>query len=202
MNIIQDFLTVNPYSRAGYVREVTQAIIIHWVANPMTSAKMNRDYFESLKNQKPKPGETIKYASTQYLVGLKGEVIQAMPDNEIAWSVGSGGKVDPESGKFYTDIARELFDKKYVTEIDKYSPSYASISIETCHKDWQGNYFEETLQSTAELVAFLFKKYGLIDVDRRLITHKQTVGWKDCPRLFSDHPEELVKFKERVKSLM
>jgi len=79
MTIIQDLLTINPYSRDGKLLASVKAIIIHWTANPNVSAKNNRDYFESLKNQKK------KYGSAHYVVGLKGEVIQCIPDNEKAF---------------------------------------------------------------------------------------------------------------------
>ena len=47
----QDFLTVNPYSRPGTKREHVRDIVIHYVANPGTSAIQNRNYFEGLKDQ-------------------------------------------------------------------------------------------------------------------------------------------------------
>ena len=47
----QQLLTENPNSRPGTKLAVVNNIVIHYVANPMTTAQNNRDYFEGLKNQ-------------------------------------------------------------------------------------------------------------------------------------------------------
>lgn len=202
MNITQDFLTKNPYSRSGQVMEEVRAIALHWVGNPGTSAKMNRDYFESLKNQNPnpKPGQSLRYASAQFIIGLKGEILQTMPEREVAYHVGWAGKVDPMSNKPYTDLAREIFAGKYIDDPAHYSPNYACIGIEMCHTDWKGTFTKETLDSAAELVTSLLKKFSL-DIDR-IVTHHDVVGWKDCPKYFVDHPEEFNIFKQRVDAAL
>lgn len=76
-------LTVNPYSRPGIATEEITGIVIHYVGNPGTTAQENRDYFESLKDS----GET--YASSHFVVGLEGEVIQCIPTSEIAYASNS-----------------------------------------------------------------------------------------------------------------
>jgi N-acetylmuramoyl-L-alanine amidase len=200
LNIIEDFLTVNPYSRSGYQRSDTQAIVIHYVGKAKQSAKSVRDYFESLKIGILVDGKP-RYAGAQYIVGLAGEIVQTMSVNEIAAGCGWANKVDPISKKPYTDLARELFSPKYVLDRN-YSPSYATINIEMCHTDDYGRFTEETVRATSELVASLFKQYGFTDVQKRLITHKQVVGWKDCPLWYSNHPEDLNTFKLRVESLL
>ena len=43
-------LTPNDYSRPKEALESVQNIVIHYVANPMTSALSNRNYFEGLKD--------------------------------------------------------------------------------------------------------------------------------------------------------
>ena len=55
--------------------------MIHYVGNPGTTAKANRNYFESLSS-----GETETYASSHFIVGLEGEVIQCIPLTEIAYA--------------------------------------------------------------------------------------------------------------------
>ena len=50
-----DLLTVNPWSRPGTPLEKIDGIVIHYVGNPGTTAKANRNYFESLSS-----GETEK----------------------------------------------------------------------------------------------------------------------------------------------
>lgn len=63
-------LTPNEYSRPCIPSDGVRGIVIHYVGNPGSSAQSNRDYFEGLKDS----GET--YASSNFIVGLEGEVIQ------------------------------------------------------------------------------------------------------------------------------
>ena len=74
----QDFLTVNPYSRPGTKREH----VIHYVANPGTSAKQNRNYFEGLKDQS---GSKTVSASSHYIIGSDGTILQCIPLDEVAY---------------------------------------------------------------------------------------------------------------------
>ena len=80
LNIQQHLLTPNPYSRPSLVLRTVHKIIIHWVANPATSAIANRNYFENLKH-----GTRGVYASAHYIVGLDGEILQCIPDTELAY---------------------------------------------------------------------------------------------------------------------
>ena len=83
VGIIVDLLTINPYSRPGILREKTNGIVIHYVGNPNSSAKQNRDYFEGLKNTQ----ETK--ASAHFIVGLDGEIVQCIPSKEVAYASNS-----------------------------------------------------------------------------------------------------------------
>ena len=110
MGLIVDLLDINEYSRPGILREKTTGIVIHYVANPGSSAKQNRDYFEGLKDSK----ETK--ASAHFIVGLDGEVIQCIPSNEIAYASNERNADTiaievchpDESGKFNEDTYRSL----------------------------------------------------------------------------------------------
>lgn len=73
-------LTVNEYSRSGIATERIQNIVIHYTANPGTTAQQNRDYFENLKDT-----ETTK-ASSNFIIGIAGEIIQCVPTNEVAYA--------------------------------------------------------------------------------------------------------------------
>ncbi len=75
-----ELLTVNPYSRPGTHTEKIQNIVIHYTANPGTTAKQNRNYFEGLKDAK-----TTK-ASSHFIVGLDGEIVQCVPTWEVAYA--------------------------------------------------------------------------------------------------------------------
>lgn len=78
--IQQILLTPNLYSRPQLPLKQVKKLVIHWVANPGSSALANRNYFENLK-----AGTRGIYASSHYLVGLDGEVIQCIPDTEVAY---------------------------------------------------------------------------------------------------------------------
>ena len=75
-----DLLTVNPYSRPGRETGKINGIVVHYTANPRASAKANRDYFENLKDT-----HTTK-ASSNFIIGLDGEIIQCVPTWEIAYA--------------------------------------------------------------------------------------------------------------------
>lgn len=84
--IEQAYLTVSPYSRPGKALNQVNAIVIHYVGNPGTSAQSNRDYFEKLKDDK----STV--ASSHYIIGLEGEIIQCVPLTEISYCSNSRNK--------------------------------------------------------------------------------------------------------------
>lgn len=74
------FLTPNQYSRPQKELKNVNGIVIHYTANPGSSAEANRNYFENLKNKKN------KYASSHFVVGLDGEIVQCIPLDEIAYA--------------------------------------------------------------------------------------------------------------------
>lgn len=82
MNITEKLLTINPYSRPGTKRSRTTKIAIHYVGNPGSTAIANRNYFESLKDKHV-------YASSHYIIGLQGEIIRCVPEDEIAYTTNS-----------------------------------------------------------------------------------------------------------------
>lgn len=79
-NIRQEILPVNPYSRPGDKVSKVTAIVVHYVGNPGTTAEQNRSYFNNLAELKN------AYASSHYVVGLQGEIIQCVPLDEIAYA--------------------------------------------------------------------------------------------------------------------
>ena len=48
--VVQDLLPVNEWSRPGTALEKIDAVVIHYVGNPDTTAQANRNYFASLPN--------------------------------------------------------------------------------------------------------------------------------------------------------
>lgn len=79
-DIDEQILSVNEYSRPGEKTDGINYVVIHYLGNPETTAQENHDYFESLKDL-----ETT-YMSANYVIGLEGEIIQCVPDGEIAYA--------------------------------------------------------------------------------------------------------------------
>jgi N-acetylmuramoyl-L-alanine amidase CwlA len=75
-----NLLTVNEYSRPGIALNQVNAIVIHYTANPGSSAIQNRNYFEGLKDS-----HTTK-ASSHFIIGTSGEIIQCIPTSEISYA--------------------------------------------------------------------------------------------------------------------
>lgn len=103
-------LDVNPYSRPGTETEEITGIVVHYTANPGSTAQNNRDYFNGLKDSH----ETE--ASSNFIVGLDGEIIQCVPTWEMAYASNSRN-IDTvsiecchpdETGKFTDETYRSL----------------------------------------------------------------------------------------------
>jgi len=77
--ITQDLLPLNEYSRPGEMLPEINGVVIHYVGNPGTSAQANRNYFAKLAIT----GETS--ASSHFIVGLEGEILQCVPLSEISY---------------------------------------------------------------------------------------------------------------------
>ncbi len=67
--VSEDIIHKHTTARTGIVLEDVKNIVIHYVGNPNTTAKANRDYFNN-------PKTTV---SSHFIVGLDGEVIQCLP---------------------------------------------------------------------------------------------------------------------------
>ena len=71
--INQQFIPVGKYARPGIKMERINDVVIHYVANPGTTAEQNRSYFEGLENQ---TDSSRTYASCHFIIGLDGEIIR------------------------------------------------------------------------------------------------------------------------------
>lgn len=97
-----ELLTVNEYSRPAIALKKVDGIVIHYTANPGTSAIANRNYFEGLKDSH------VTKASSHFVIGLEGEVVQCIPSSEIAYASNDRNYdtisieccIEDESGKF------------------------------------------------------------------------------------------------------
>jgi N-acetylmuramoyl-L-alanine amidase len=192
MKIIEKPLKINPYSRPGRPLGEVRGIILHNGGIPGQRAPVIYNYFNDdcprLKH----------YSSSQYGIDLDGTIYRWMPDHEAAYHCGTE-QPDPVSGRVYTDWARSVFGR-YAENYQINSPNNASIGIEMCIVDAQGNFDPRTLQAARELVAALCQRYD-VSLDR-VGTHNMVVGWKACPLLWTRRPELFAAFMEGVGGLM
>lgn len=108
--ITKDYLTPNEYSRPGKELKQVNAIVVHYVGNPGTTAAQNRNYFENLKDTH------ATSASSHYVIGLEGEIIQCVPLNEISYASNNRNKDTiaiecchpDETGQFTTATYKSL----------------------------------------------------------------------------------------------
>ena len=193
MKIQKMFLTPNKYTRPQTPLKRVTKIAVHYVGNPNTTAKNNRDFFEGLKTQIADKTNTyrlnadgsymmyngqrvkLRWVSAHFVIGLGGEIIQCIPTSEIAYCTNAAN-------------------------------SY-SISIECCHPDATGKFTAATEQALAELCAYLCGHFGLTADD--IIRHYDVTG-KQCPLYWSPtkyQPADIANarfaaFKARVKYIM
>lgn len=105
-----ELLTVNDYSRPGIPLKQVNGIVVHYTANPGTTALQNRSYFENLS----KTHETK--ASSHFVIGLDGEIVQCIPCNEISYASNNRNSdtisieccIDDDTGKFNDDTYQSL----------------------------------------------------------------------------------------------
>jgi N-acetylmuramoyl-L-alanine amidase len=192
MNIIEKPLKINQYSRPGRPLGGVKAVILHWVGIPLQRALTTWNFFEFTCPRDK------HYSSAHYIIDLNGDIYHAIPDTEVSYHCGSS-QPDPQSGRIYTDWARRKFGP-YAERPDINSPNNCTIGIEMCVIDSRGNYTPETLDAARELAARLIKENRLTLDD--LGTHHLVVGWKDCPRLWTESPGTFEGFKEGVRSLV
>ena len=152
-----------------------QGIVIHYVGNPGSSALANRLWFEN--------GAGGGYTSAHYIIGLNGEIIRCVPDNECA----------AHAGKSY-GLAWDEMSKTNNSRL---------LGIENCHPSSDGKFNNKTLGSLVDLVAYLCIRYKL-DPDKDVYRHYDVSG-KSCPLYYVNKPEEWTalktKFKEKVTLL-
>lgn len=140
-SIEEDFLSPNEFSRPGVSLEKVQGVVIHYTANPGTTARQNRDYFEGLSQT----GTT--YASSHFIIGLGGEIIQCIPLSEIAYASNDRNHdtisieccIPDETGRFTESTYQTLVEltvwlvKKYDLEVEDVIRHY-DVTGKNCPK--------------------------------------------------------------------
>ena len=121
MEITKMWLTVNPYSRPGTIRKRTEKIAVHYVGNPGTTALNNRNYFNNLAKTHS------RYVSSNYIVGLDGEVLECVPPEEIAYCTNQANEYSisiecchPDSTGKFTDATETALAELCVYLLKRY----------------------------------------------------------------------------------
>lgn len=158
-------LDINEYSRPGIESDGITGIVIHYTANPGSTAQENRDYFEGLKDTH----ETS--ASSNFVVGLEGEIIQCVPTWEVAYASNERNKDTisiecchpDETGKFTEETYQSMVQltawlcRKYSLTADTVISHY-DVTGKNCPKYFVEN--EEAWANFKEDVANALAKGG------------------------------------------
>ena len=112
MNIDKQYLTVSNYNRPGTNRGSTTAVACHYIGNPGTSAQANRNYFENLSKT-----HTTK-ASAHYIIGLQGEIIQMIPEEEISWCTNSANAYTISIEACHPDASGKFTEATYAAYVE------------------------------------------------------------------------------------
>lgn len=107
-------LTPNEYSRPGIATETIENIVVHYTANPKTTAQQNRNFFESLKDTHDTS------VSSHFVVGLEGEIIQCIPTAERAYA---------SNQRNYNTVSIECC---HMDETGKFNESTYNSVVELC----------------------------------------------------------------------
>jgi len=118
VDIIRDYLVKNKYSRPGTPLKTVSKIVVHYVGNPGSTAKNNRDYFNNMPEVAKKRPQDVRYVSSHYIIGLSGEIIACVPENEIAYCSNSANSYSisienchpDSSGRFNPATLRSLIE--------------------------------------------------------------------------------------------
>lgn len=110
-------LKKNEYSRPGIPIGNIKGVVVHYTANPGTNADENRNYFNNLPRLNQNK-QYPTYASSHFVIGLEGQIVQCVPLNEIAYASNDRNKdtisiecCHPDkSGKFNTLTYKALVE--------------------------------------------------------------------------------------------
>ncbi|PQP82114.1 hypothetical protein C0Q44_20905 [Paenibacillus sp. PCH8] len=175
IQITKDYIPVNKYSRAGLKLKAKRGIVMHYTASPGAPAKNISKYFASLAQQDSNKAVKGRYASAHFSVD-RTSIYNSLPDDELAYHCGSA-----------------TYTKGALAELGTY-PNNSTVGIEMCiEKD--GSIHEDTFNNVVDLAVYLIRERGFPPV---FFTHKEVVGWKECPLPWIKQPNEYERFKQAV----
>ena len=176
MTIDQQILTIDQHTRPGQPLPRVTGVVIHYVQWPGATAQRIRDYFDALPRTEPG-----RYASAHYAVGLEGEVIQMVPEEEVAWHAGPSSKTRRE-------VETRLGGK----------PNWRTIGIELCHPDASGAFLRATWNAAVALTADIMQRHG-IAIETRILRHYDCTG-KLCPLWMVNNGADWTEFVRETGS--
>ena len=105
-------LTVNEFSRPGTPTDKITGVVVHYTANPGSTAQNNRDYFENLKDTQDNK------VSSNFVIGLDGEIIQCIPTSEVAYASNSRNNDTVSIECCHPDESGEFTDATYQSLVE------------------------------------------------------------------------------------
>lgn len=112
-----DLIPVDGHSRRGEALEDVTGIVIHYVGNPGTTAKQNRNYYTNADST----------VSSHFVVGLEGEVIQCVPLNEKSSASNSRNRDTISIEVCHPDSSGKFNDETYAALV-----KLTAWLVETC----------------------------------------------------------------------
>lgn len=159
MTITENLLSKGASHGRTCTKMTPKGIVVHYVGNPGSSASANRNWFEN--------GAGGACTSAHYVIGLSGEVLLLIPENECA----------QHAGKAYA--------AQYTEQAKKNNSMY--IGIECCHPDASGKFNEKTRASLIALCADICRRYGF-DPRKDIFRHYDVTG-KSCPLYYVNYTD-------------
>lgn len=158
MQIIDQLLTHGAeHGRTGQAL-TPKGVTVHYVANPGSTAAANRMWFEN--------GAGGAHSSAHYIIGLQGEIIRCIPENERA----------QHAGKSYAPT----YDEMVKSNNSRY------LGIECCHPDASGRFSTLVYASLTALCADICRRYGFAPM-KDIVRHYDISG-KSCPLYYVNQP--------------
>ena len=173
--IIQDMLLTPGANHGRTMKKLTTpgskpaGIVIHYVGNPGSAAAANRNFFEN--------GSGGAGVAAHYIVGLKGEVLRCVPDDEVAYHAGKS------FGPAWDAMAK--------------TNNFRMLGIECCHPDASGMFNDLTYASLVELTALLCKRHEL--TINNVFRHYDVCG-KNCPVYYANNQAAWQKMKADISA--
>jgi hypothetical protein len=158
-------MRILPYTygkqRTGIIRNSTQYIVVHDTGNNNNGAdaEMHWNYINNLNNNPDSSSVSWHFTVDE------DSIVQNLPLDEVAWHAGDGSR------EYGTTYFNTTYQKTSITGGNR-----NGVGIETCVDE--GSEYNNTMRSTAKLVAELLLHYQL-GFDR--IKQHNDFSGKDCP---------------------